>query len=318
MRQSILTGSALFSPRGEVLNYPRSNILKVLAYFDIFHYPLSKSEIRQFLDTIVEDMPFNTALHSLVEDKLVFHHQELYSLQDNPLLAPRRRLGNQRAKELLNRAMRIGSFLHKFPFVRAVAVSGSLSKNYAEEKADIDFFIITSPNRLWLSRTLMHLFKKLTFIIGRQHFYCMNYYVDQDSLLLSDQNIFSAIELRTLVPVAGSKILQQFFSANDWSEGWLPACSYKSLPSPDRPIPFVKRVSEYVLNKLHADWLDNYLFQTTSQRWKRKEAAGKRNEKGFMMGLVTGKHFARSNPGGFQEKILSHYEDKLNKLGVAR
>ena len=317
MRQSIRTGSALFIPGADELIYPRTNILKVLAYFDIFHYPLSKPEIRQFLDIVVEDIPFHAALDSLVEDKLVFQYQELYSLQDNPLLAPRRRMGNQRATSLLNKARSIGNFLYKFPFVRAVAVSGSLSKNYAEEKADIDFFIITSSKRLWLSRTLMHIFKKLTFLIGRQHYYCMNYYVDEEALLLKDQNVFSAIELRTLVPVAGSQVLNQFFSANDWSESLLPACSYKVLPALDRPAPLIKWISEYVLNKLNADFLDDYLFQATTRRWKRKESAGKKNEKGFMMGLVTGKHFARSNPGGFQEKVLSLYEEKLIKLGVA-
>ena len=29
------------------------------------------------------------------------------------------------------------------------------------------------------------------------------------------------------------------------------------------------------------------------------------------MNLVTGKHFSKSNPGTFQEKILTRYNDKI-------
>ena len=32
------------------------------------------------------------------------------------------------------------------------------------------------------------------------------------------------------------------------------------------------------------------------------------------MDLITGKHFARSNPGAFQEKVLALYDQKLSGL----
>jgi hypothetical protein len=33
-----------------------------------------------------------------------------------------------------------------------------------------------------------------------------------------------------------------------------------------------------------------------------------------MMGLITGKHFARSNPGDFQEKVLEKYEKRVREI----
>jgi hypothetical protein len=124
------------------------------------------------------------ALQKLVIEKIIFRINEFYSLQNDPLLVEKRIKGNDRASKLLSKAMSIGAFLYRFPFVRAVGISGSLSKKYADEKADIDFFIITKSNRLWISRTVLHAFKKLTFLVGQQHFYCMNYFIDENALLI--------------------------------------------------------------------------------------------------------------------------------------
>ena len=210
--------------------------------------------------------------------------------------------------------MKIGRFLFQFPYVRAIGISGSLSKNYADEKADIDFFIITKANRLWIARTLMHIFKKFTFLTGKQHFYCMNYYVDETALEMEDKNIFTAIEVKTLLPVGGKEALDNFFIANQWTDEFLPACSCRNLQNAESSRSWIKKFIEWILNNKVGDRLDNYLMKITSRRWKRKEQKGKRNEKGQAMGLITGKHFARSNPESFQEKLLMLYDEKITGM----
>jgi hypothetical protein len=253
-------------------------------------------------------------LSDLISDEWVFFHNGFYCLQDNPLPACKRINGNQRAAELLPRAREIGRFLYRFPFVKAIGISGSLSKNYADDRADIDFFVITKANRLWLARTLMHIFKKFTFLTGRQHYYCMNYYIDEEALLLEDQNIFTAIELKTLLPVCGDFTFWKFFGANHWSDEWLPACEFRKQSRKD-PKPVFKRFIEWISNNKLGNFLDTRLMRITTRRWKRKAMKGMRNEKGMTMELLTGKHFAKSNPGSFQEKVLALYKEKLTKLG---
>ena len=170
-------------------------ILKTLVYFDIFDYPLSPKEIKSFLECHVDDEVFTFALRQLISDRIIFKVGEFYSLQNNLQRAEKRSRGNLRAQKLLPKAAKIGAFLYKFPYVKAVAVSGSLSKNYADEKADIDFFIIAKENRLWIARTILHLFKKLTFLLGRQHYYCMNYFIDEKALIIPEKNIYTAMEV---------------------------------------------------------------------------------------------------------------------------
>jgi hypothetical protein len=296
----------------QVRSAAETSILRTLAYFDIFHYPLTKEEVLRFLDTPVSQAKVNSNLQKLVFSGSVFFYQGFYSLQNNPLHVHRRKEGNERAEKLLVRAFRIGRFLSRFPYVRAIGISGSLSKNFADEKADIDFFIITEANRLWIARTFMHLFKKLTFLTGRQRYYCMNYYIDTEALLINEKNIYTATEIKTLMPVTGLEVLQEFFKANGWSDLFLPSC-HPVLPHP-KPVSRTRRSIEWVFNNRFGSWLDGLLLRVTTKRWNRKERRKQQNEKGSVLSLITGKHYARSNAGGFQEKVLALYEEKLRQL----
>lgn len=294
----------------------RGAVCKTLAYFDIFNYPLTAAEIQQFSGMSITAAIVQECLQQLLDEGIVFFHHGFYSLQNNNLLAIRRREGNQRAAQLLQKAGRIGKFLYHFPFVRAIGISGSLSKNFADEKADIDFFIITKASRLWIARTFMHLYKKMTYLAGRQHYYCMNYYVDEEALLLQDRNVYTAIELKTLLPVSGEKTMQQFFNLNNWVNHWLPQCTFREQDKADKKESLLKRFIEYCLDHRVGNLLDNYLQRITARRWKKKEAKGKRNLNGLLMGLTTDKHFAYSNSGSLREKVLSLYEKKLAELGI--
>ncbi len=293
----------------------RQGILKVLAYFDLFDYPVSKDEIIYFLDQHVDGQELSAALQALADGQYIFRHDEFYSLRDNYALAKRRRTGNNNAQLLLTTGRKISGFLFQFPYVRGVGISGSLSKNFAGENADIDYFIITKTNRLWIARTMMHLFKKLSFLAGRQHWYCMNYYVDEAAMEIEEKNTFTAIELITLLPICGNGTMDAFFKTNDWANTYYPNYrlkngNHKTLAHDSA----IKRVLEFMFNNRLGDLLDNYLMKVTTRRWKKKEEEKRMTMNGNRMGLRTSKHFSKPNPAFLQKKILTRYMDKLNEL----
>jgi hypothetical protein len=286
-------------------------ILKTLAYFDIFDYPLSEKEIKNLLHEDVDDSIFTAAVKQLLVHKMVFSLNGFYALDNNDVKVERRLEGNMRAQKLLPAARRIGSFIYKFPFVRGVAISGSLSKNYADKKADIDFFIITKANRLWIARTVLHLFKKMTFLVRRQHYYCMNYFVDEEALRIPERNIYTATEVVTLLPAAGSSAMNNFFEANGWSRELFPSYAADMSFEISDNITSIKTLAERTLNH---DNLDNFLFRWTSRRWRKKEMRQLKNSKGRVMNLLTGKHFSKSDPEAFQQKILGLYQSRVKRL----
>jgi hypothetical protein len=291
-----------------------SCILKTLAYFSVFDYPLTKDELKRFLHPAAEITSLEDALADLVAEKAIFKMDELYLLQDDMALVKRRRERNIRAEQLMPKAMKIGRFLCRFPYVRGIGISGSLSKMYAHEKADFDFFIITKANRLWIARTIMHLFKKFTFLTGKQHFYCMNYYLDEKALKLRDQNIYTAVEAITLLPVSG-EALHDFFVANNWVSEWFAEYPLTITTQQRRGgRSWIKRIIEWTLNNKAGNRLDDYLMKVTTRRWKKKEELKKLNYEGKEMSLVTGKHFGWSNPDSFQEKIVGLYNKKITEM----
>ncbi|HLZ89731.1 MAG TPA: hypothetical protein VKQ52_20900, partial [Puia sp.] len=126
----------------------RSSILKVTTYFDLFNYPLTPEDICRFLDIEASQEAVREEVEALAQEGRLFRTGPFYSLQNDPTLAAKRLRGEVHADELLRIANRGARLLYQFPFVRGVCISGSLSKRCADEKADIDYFIITRANRL--------------------------------------------------------------------------------------------------------------------------------------------------------------------------
>jgi predicted nucleotidyltransferase len=289
------------------------NILQVVAYFDMFHYPVSQIEIHQFLHTPISARQMEPLLQQLVIQKKLFRLDEFYSLQNDHSLVMQRRSGNDRAGKLLPTAYRMGKLLHKFPFVKGIGISGSLSKNYADNESDIDYFIITESNKLWIARSLLHGLKKISFIFGKQHWLCMNYFVDEEALELKEKNIFIATEVVTLKPVAITPAIQKFFSTNNWTANYFPNHNQEiSFVKENRPIG--KKIVESIFRNRAGNWLDNYLMRVTEKRWLQKEKSRKLNMKGEIQSLRVSKHFARPNPEFFQKKILAIYDAKIKNL----
>ena len=292
----------------------RRNILATLAYFDMFSYPLTIDEIYLYLPAKYDQKEYGHALRSLVIERHVHKFEKYYSLRNDYFLAERREKGNTKASELMAIAKKVGDLLIRFPYVRGVAISGSLSKNFADDDSDIDFFIVTAPNRLWIARTAMHLFKKLTFLVKKEQYFCMNYYVDERDLLIHEKNIYTAIEVATLIPINGDTVFQQFFAANAWTRDYLPnKCLRLSTAKPAKNS-LLKRSVEFVFNNRVGNGIDNILMRITKYRWHKKMCMQKRNNRGIIMAMDAGKHYTKPDPVNFQNKLINNYQYKVSQL----
>src|SRR5437762_1509114 len=90
------------------------SILRALAYFDIFDYPLSENEIKNFLQCPTADAPFSSTMKQMVSDGVIFRFDQFYSLVNDKQRCERRTQGNTRAAKLLPKACSVGGFLYKF------------------------------------------------------------------------------------------------------------------------------------------------------------------------------------------------------------
>jgi predicted nucleotidyltransferase len=292
----------------------RQNILKTLAYFDIFDYPLTGEEVRHFLLQECNQLVVNEILYQLIREHLIYNLNDFYSLQNKPKLGEIRLAGNKRAMRLLRIARRVAKILSWFPYVESVAVSGSLSKNFANEKADIDFFIITSSNRLWIARTCMHIFKKLTFLAGKQNWFCMNYYIDEMKMEIIEKNIFTAMEIVTLMPLQGINCFKKFIKANSWASHYFRVQTILDKKNAEIKKVFFRKCIERIFNSHAGDVIEKWLMDLTDKRWKKKTDRGRVNNHGIRMAMITDPHFSKPEPEYFQTQIINSYELRVQQL----
>ena len=201
-------------------NQVETGVIRTLLYFDIFHYPLTLNEIIRFHPQKSSRENIVHAISQLRNKLVVFKLDNFYSLHPNNAFVQRRRAGNELAKKRLKTAKKFSWLISRFPFVRAIMISGSLSKDYMEASSDIDYFIITEPGRLWLTRGLLALFKRF-FLLNSHKFFCTNYLIDSQSLEIEEKNIYTAMETTTLIPVYGKVLYEKFVTKNQWTKNHL-------------------------------------------------------------------------------------------------
>jgi len=292
----------------------KRDILAILSYFDIFDYPVTQLEIAQFARNTYSLEEIGSGLHGLTSQQWIYKFGEFYTLQNNHDLVTRRKKGNAKARQMLDTAEKVAALLSSFPFVKGIAVSGSLSKNFADEDSDIDFFIITEKNRLWLARTALMMFRRLAVAFKKQHWLCLNYFIDEEMLEIEEKNIFTAIEIATLLPFRGIETFNDFFKANQWNKNFLPNHALRVSYVEQARNPFLKRFLEFLFRNQFGALVDFLLMKWTAARFARRVKRGKVNAKGYLYDLKISRHFAKHNPDLFQRKIIETYERKIFNL----
>jgi Nucleotidyltransferase domain len=283
------------------------HFLRALLYFDIFNYPLTSEEVVRFSPAIVNSSP-HQSLASLVSQKLLFRFQNFYSLQDDQQLAIRRIKGNALANEKMKIAKRFSKLVSLFPFVRAVMLSGSISKSYMDENSDIDYFIVTEANRLWIVRIALAIFRRI-FLFNSHRNLCTNYFIDNQNLEIRDKNIFTAIELCTTKPMFGRSTIEKFQKANEWAFSFLPNFRLENAETPAKEF-FLKTTIEKISSFKSMDYFNEWLMNKSIAHWKRRYTEDV-HPADFEIAFRSTTGISKSHPQFFQKKVLTLYDQKI-------
>src|SRR5262249_17496453 len=129
-------------------------IYSTVAYRDVFHFPLTTSEIHRYLHGCSASQEQVTA--ALAMGPLREYHVETdganFALRGRGALFAIRRARTQLSTERWPTALRMGRFLASLPNVRMVAITGSLAAENFSRRADIDFLLLTDGGTMWRTR----------------------------------------------------------------------------------------------------------------------------------------------------------------------
>lgn len=295
-------------------------IVQTVAYVDVFDYPLRPAEVHRYLIGMaaprakVEQLLANGAL---VPRRLA-RHDDYLTLPGRQQIVETRRRREAIARRLWPFAIRYGRLIAALPFVRMVAVTGSLAVNNAEGEADIDYLIITANDRLWLSRAFIILIVRLAAL--RNVHLCPNYLLSERALLFSEQNLYTAHELAQMIPLSGQDVYGHIRHLNRWAEAWLPNAI--SAPPPAPPISAAESAPRKPLQGILERGLGGSLGGRL-EKWERERKLAKFKRQTAESRQAPGSlevHFSadwcKGHFEGHAGKIMRAFDERVQHLGI--
>lgn len=273
-------------------------IRRTLAYSAVFSYPISAHQIYTFLLTknAFEENFFLSSLRRLVKKKHIKAKGGRYYL---PGVRPVSwNLRYKYSQDLMEEARSAVNVLKYVPWIKMAAVTGAVACYNASKDDDIDIFIITEKNRLWISRFFVFLLLKIAgkYAQGGEHNrkLCCNLFADETALKWdkSKQNVYVAREILSMQPLLDRDMTYlKFLEVNSWVLRNF--YNYKvDFPQkfPDSKLYKAKLVG--VAEKLLRKFQMNYM-------------------KGKKTTEITTKNFVHFNKHDHAQEILDKYQDML-------
>ncbi|SEQ12581.1 nucleotidyltransferase domain-containing protein [Flavobacterium urocaniciphilum] len=284
--------------------------LKTILYFSIFRYPLTLEEIHSYTNhnDIAET---ENELTNLESEEIIKKIDDFYVYNKDLDSVPKRLKGNLEAQKAMLIAKKRANFIAKFPYVKAVGISGSLSKSYYDKNSDIDFFIITDSNKLWICRTILILFKKI-FLLNSKKYFCVNYFISTSQLEIEEQNRFTATELKTLIPMHGKEVFEEFYKANDWVAAYFSKFISDLSQVTNTQKPFLTKSIEFIFNSNIGQFFDNLFKLITLKKWKSKFKF--LNQDDFKIALKSTQNISKHHPSNFQKKVILALNSKIEEV----
>lgn len=229
-------------------------ILSTIIYYDALDYPLTFFEIFKYLTSpkhLISSFKLKRTeitLEAIIKNlknrelsKFINEKDGFYFLKSREEII-RTRIDRQKiADQKWKKARRIIKWLQVIPYLRMVAVSGSLALNNTKEESDFDLFIVVKNKRIWLSRFLV---TGLLQAMGKRRYknftkdrICLNHYVTDKSLKIKFKSLYNAQTYAHMIPVLEIKdfsfqpskqgnlknrgIYKKFQEANSWIKDYL-------------------------------------------------------------------------------------------------
>ncbi len=265
-------------------------ILRTLAYFDLSAYPLTATEIKNWLFRY-EVSDFYNLLSVLEEMKTQNIIQEKYGyfyLPGREVTIENRRCNLVISELKLKKARKAIKYIRCVPFLQAVFVCNTVAAGIAIENSDIDFFIVAKQKRVWLVRFFTNLILRLlnlrTYGDNNRDKICLSFFVDDNSLNLEklkacEEDIHFAYWITQMVPIYDPQnYWKVFISANYWLRDFFPnlpnTSNFLNLVSPGSVAKVWKKIWEVM-------WYGSYgdLIEKQARDWQMLKMKSSTKEK---------------------------------------
>jgi len=258
------------------------SILNTIIYYDILSYPLTSFEIWKYL--IAENSCRLGDVVEALENREIKKHieefQGFYFLKGRKVLVERRIQNDKNSIMKYKIAEKVTGWLQFVPFVRMVAVTGTLAMKNSEKDSDIDFLVVLEKGRIFTGRLFVtlavHLLGLRRYGNKIQDRICLNYFITTGSLEIKRQDLFAANEYSFIYPLFGFDVYWKFGEANKgWIKKYKPNFEYGGLKPAKyfvgiKPLQKnIQRPLESLINLFWGDRIEAWLKEKQIEKIKR-------------------------------------------------
>ena len=283
-------------------------ILEALAYSDIFEYPLRLEQLHRYLPLRADAGQLSAALKSMRGQ--TEEVDGYYFLAGREGIVSIRMQREARSRSLLPRAMRYGCALGALPFVRMVALTGSLAVMNVSGDSDFDYMLVAARDRVWTARAFALAFNRLTRLQG--YTLCPNLIVSEAALEWHLHDLYSARELCQMIPITGMDVYRKLMKANEWMGDYLPNALVESNDLPPGNsrgfVPVFRRVLEFPLRGKPGDRFEGWEMKRKVARFSKQD--------GFGEETVFTAEVCQGNFQHHRKWTREAFEERVNRIGT--
>ena len=306
------------------MNSLEKSILSTLVYYDVLGCPLTGWEIFKYLNRKGDfEVDLNKILNVLDNgselSEFINQKNGIYFLKGRKKIIEQRIERQIISDKKWKKAKRVIRFLQLIPYIRMIAVSGSLAMNNAKEESDIDLLIVTRADRIWICRTFTTLFIHL--IGQRRHGnltkdrFCLNHYITDKSLNIPYKSLYNAQTYAHLVPVWQKRgMYKKFQKANSWIKEYLvnyplEQKGYLTTIKPISYFQFIKIFREKIFDTWFGNILEYILRKIQESKIREEPLTYKSGGR-----VIFNDKQLEFHPDSPEKKILEKYNKKMKKL----
>jgi len=206
----------------------KKSILQTITFFDIFSFPLTAEEIKEYLYNYKKPIHIKEIKGTLDEMESIEKIHDYYVLKGNGKLIDIRKSRKFIAEKFWERVRQYGQYIAKVPFVKMIAICNNLAYDNPTESSDIDLFIIIKEDRMWLTRLIITLIFQFhgvrrhgNKIAGR---FCLSFFItpkkiNMEPLLLKPEDPYMAYWTKLIAPIYGENTYKKFIEKNqEWMQ----------------------------------------------------------------------------------------------------
>ncbi|MFH0972516.1 MAG: hypothetical protein V1768_00770 [Patescibacteria group bacterium] len=214
-------------------------IIKVIAFFDLFDYPLTEYEIWKYLDKKCELQDVTNELKKF--NNLMQKRYDFYFFKNRECIVDKRINRRGVTKKKIKKALWVCKIFKFIPWIKMVAIGNIIGTYNLNEQSDIDLFIITKNNKIWTTRffcvgllTILGIRPKEnnkkdklcpSFFIteGAMDLSQLMLYNNSEDILTNNIDIYFIYWLTGLVVIYDvDKTYEKFIGSNSWIKQCLP------------------------------------------------------------------------------------------------